>query len=127
MNAAVAMTTAGQHARYARCLKRSKQGEWQIDTDLIRGRDFDLSRRFLPDGLSQVDRLEFLDAAEARLMSQIQGRTYAYLFGLVERFIGTKMIDRSRGHALGDQTAMEALLRFSGEELKHQELFRRIE
>jgi len=30
-------------------------------------------------------------------------------------------------HALGDQVALEALIRFSDEELKHQELFRRIE
>jgi hypothetical protein len=33
----------------------------------------------------------------------------------------------SRDHWLGDQTALEALVRFSDEELKHQELFRRIE
>lgn len=124
---AVAVATPDRHARYARCVKQSKLAEWQIDRDLIRGRDFDLTRRFLPDGLSQVDRLEFLDAGEARLMSQVQGRTYAYLFGLVERFIGAKMIDRSRRHALGDQAALEGLLRFSSEELKHQELFRRIE
>jgi hypothetical protein len=30
-------------------------------------------------------------------------------------------------HALGDQTALEAMVRFSDEELKHQELFRRLE
>jgi hypothetical protein len=33
----------------------------------------------------------------------------------------------SRDHWLGDQTALEALVRFTDEELKHQELFRRIE
>jgi hypothetical protein len=37
------------------------------------------------------------------------------------------MLDISRDHWLGDQTAMEALVRFTDEELKHQELFRRIE
>ena len=49
------------------------------------------------------------------------------MFGLVERFIGAKMLEVSRDHWLGDQTALEAIVRFTDEELKHQELFRRIE
>lgn len=49
------------------------------------------------------------------------------MFGLVERFIGAKMLEVSRDHWLGDQTALEALVRFTDEELKHQALFRRIE
>ena len=61
------------------------------------------------------------------LFSQIQGRTYANMFGLVERCIGAKILEVSREHWLGDQTALEALVRFTDEELKHQELFRRIE
>ena len=64
---------------------------------------------------------------EQRFLSQVQGRTYANIFGLVERFIGAKFLERSRGHALGDQVAMEALVRSTDEELKHQELFRRLE
>jgi hypothetical protein len=60
-------------------------------------------------------------------MSQVQGRTYANIFGLVERYINVKMLDRSRDHWFGDQVALEALVRFSDEELKHQELFRRVE
>jgi len=49
------------------------------------------------------------------------------MFGLVERFIGAKMLEVSRDHWLGDQIALEALVRFTDEEMKHQELFRRIE
>ena len=37
------------------------------------------------------------------------------------------MLETTRDHWLGDQTALEALIRFSDEELKHQELFRRVE
>ena len=114
-------------ARYARCIKASKRVRWEIDADVIRGRDFDFTQTFLPAGLSLVDELPFLTAVERRLMSQVQGRTYAYLFGLVERFIGAKVLELSGRHWLGDQTALEALVRFSDEELKHQELFRRIE
>ena len=55
-------------------------------------------------------------------MSQIQGRTYANIFGLVERFINAKVLELSEDHWFGDQTALEALVRFSDEELKHQAL-----
>ncbi len=57
----------------------------------------------------------------------MQGRTYAYVFGLVERFIGAKVLDVSRDYALGDQVALEALVRMTDEEIKHQALFRRLE
>ena len=113
--------------RYAKCIEVSKRIRWDIDRDVIRGRAFDLAHKFLPDGLSYVERLPFLSDRERKLMSQVQGRTYANMFGLVERFIGAKMLEVMRSHALGDQTAFEALVRFTDEELKHQELFRRIE
>ena len=115
------------NTRYAKCVEVSKRVRWEIERDVIRGRSLDVTKKFLPDGLSKVDALEFLCAAEKRLMSQIQGRTYANMFGLVERFIGPKMTEVSRSHWLGDQTAFEALVRFTDEELKHQELFRRVE
>jgi hypothetical protein len=114
-------------ARYAKCVEASKRVRWDIDRDVIRGRRFDFSRKFLPDGISKVNELEFLSADEQRQLSQIQGRTYANMFGLVERFIGAKILDVSREHWLGDQVKLEALVRFTDEELKHQELFRRIE
>jgi hypothetical protein len=113
--------------RYARCVEVSKRIRWQIDRDVICGRDFDFSKKFLPDGLSKVQEMDFLSSDEKRLVSQIQGRTYANIFGLVERFINAKVLELSRDHWLGDQVALEALIRFSDEELKHQELFRRIE
>jgi hypothetical protein len=114
-------------ATYAKCIEVSKRVRFEIDRDVIRGRAFDFSKKFLPDGLSKIDRLDFLGAAEKRLVSQIQGRTYANMFGLVERFIAPKVTQISGAHWLGDQTAFEALVRFTDEELKHQELFRRIE
>ncbi|ACC74420.1 hypothetical protein PPMP20_22070 [Paraburkholderia phymatum] len=113
--------------RYARCIEVSKRIRWDIDHDVIRGRTFDINQKFLPDGLSQVYRLPFLNEAERRFYSQVQGRTYANMFKLVERFIGAKMLELGRDHALGDQIALEAVVRLTDEELKHQELFRRIE
>ena len=118
---------AGETRRYARAIAASKRVRWEIDADVIRGRDFDFSHDFLPTGLSKVDELAFLSGDEKRLLSQVQGRTYSYIFGLVERYIGAKVLELSGQHWLGDQVALEALVRFSDEELKHQELFRRID
>lgn len=113
--------------RYAKVIEVSRRVRWEIERDLIRGRRLDYTRTFLPSGLSLVNELPFLSAADKRLLSQVQGRTYAYIFGLVERFIGAKVLEVSREHWLGDQVALEALVRMTDEELKHQELFRRLE
>ena len=114
-------------ARYAKCIDASKRVRWDIDRDVIRSRSFDFAKKFLPDQLSQADQFGLSDPGERRLLSQIQGRTYANMFGLCERFIGAKMMDLSRSHAFGDQVVAESLVRLTDEELKHQELFRRLE
>jgi len=114
-------------ARYARCVETSKRVRWETDRDVIRGRGVDAGKKFLPDGLALIAAFDFLDRDEQRFVSQIQGRTYAGMLGLVERFVGAKILEVSREHWLGDQTALEALVRFTDEELKHQELFRRLD
>jgi hypothetical protein len=114
-------------SRYAKPVSLSKRVRFDIDRDVFRGRGFDFETKFLPDSMSGAGALLFLTPAERRYLSQVQGRTYANMFGLVERFIGAKMLDVSRAHWLGDQTALEALVRFTDEELKHQEMFRRLE
>ena len=113
--------------RFARCIAASKRLRWDIETDVIRGRRFDRAKKFLPDGLTLAGGLDFLSPDEKIYFSQVQGRTYANMFGLVERFIGAKVLELSRDHWLGDQVALEALVRFGDEELKHQALFRRVE
>ena len=125
---AVPTTAAAQQVdRYARAVEASKRIRWDIDRDVFRGRSFDFGKKFLPDGLSKIPELAFLLPAEARLLSQIQGRTYANMFAMVERFIGAKTVELGRDHALGNQVAFEALVRLTDEELKHQEMFRRLE
>ena len=131
-NAAIMMPPAfsassADEERYARCIAISKRVRWDIDKDVIRGRSFDRTDKFLPDGLSMVQDLGFLSADEKRFVSQVQGRTYANMFGLVERYINAKVLELGRNYSMTDQVALEALVRFSEEELKHQELFRRIE
>jgi hypothetical protein len=124
MNAIVKMPNTD---RYARCVETSKRVRWDIEKDVIRGRRFDVAHKFLPDGLSLADAFTSLSADERRFVGQIQGRTYANVFGLVGRFINAKVLELSHDHWFGDQVALEALVRFSDEELKHQALFRRID
>ena len=123
----VAPDTLDNSNRFARCVEVSKRIRWDIDQDVIRGRVFDFTQKFLPDGLSLINSIEFLTPEQAVRLSQIQGRTYAMTFGLVERFIGAKVLETTKDYWLEDQIALEALVRFTDEELKHQELFRRIE
>src|ERR1051325_2656582 len=113
--------------RYARCIQFSKRVHWNIDEDVIRGRHFDSADKFLPDGLALVGAFTTLSPEEKRFVGQIQGRTYANIFGLVERYINAKILEVSRDYVLGNQVALEALVGFSQEELKHQNLFRRID
>lgn len=114
-------------ARYARCIEASKRVEWEIEADVIRGRRFVDAGKYLPDGLALPEAFPSLSNQTKRLISRIQGRTYANIFGLAERFINAKVLELGREHALGDQTKLEALFRFGTEEMKHQSLFRRIE
>src|SRR6516165_4634285 len=121
-----AISTISDSERYARCIQSSKKVRWDIDKDVIRGRLFDTATKFLADGPSLVEEFTTLSTNEKRFVSQIQGRTYANVFGLVERFINAKVLELSTDHWLGDQVALEALVRLSDEELKHQALFRRL-
>jgi len=121
------LRAAESHTPYARALAASKRARWSLDDDVLRGRALDTRHKYLPDGLTLATSLELLDEAERRFFSQVQGRTYANMFGLVERYIAAKVLELGRDHSLGDQIALEALVRFGDEELKHQELFRRVE
>jgi hypothetical protein len=109
---------------YQQILDHSKQVAWQED-DVLRGRRFDLSKRFLPNSLSGVDGITSLDEDEKRTLNQIMGNAYCHLFAFVEEFIVPTVTEEVLQHPYGDEVRQRALVRFSEEELKHQELFRR--
>src|SRR5258705_12120264 len=89
--------------QYARAVAASKRARWELDHDLLRGRSLEQDHKYLPDGLSLAHTLEFLSPSEQRFMSQVQGRSYANIFGLVERFINAKVLELSQQHLLADQ------------------------
>ncbi len=113
--------------RYQKCIDASKRVRWDIEEDIIRGRQFNAANKFLPDGLTGMQNADFLSEEDQVFVSQIQGRTYTKVFGVAERFVNAKILELSNDHSLTDQTALEALIRFSDEELKHQALFRRVD
>ena len=51
--------------RYALSIEASKRVRWDIDTDVIRGRAFDLEKKYLPDALSLAGRFETLTRRSA--------------------------------------------------------------
>src|SRR4029079_10145239 len=93
--------------RYERCVQTSKRVRWDIEKDVIRGRRFDTSHKFLPDGLSLAGAFTTLSAGEKRFVSQIQGRTYANIFGLVERFLNAKVLELSHDACFGERVRSE--------------------
>jgi hypothetical protein len=114
-------------SRYVRCIDASKRIRWDIESDVIRNRSLDSTRKFLPDGLTGVQSLTFLSTSDKKLLSQVQGRTYANMFRLVERFINTKILEIKDHLGSENPVVLESLIRFSDEEIKHMELFRRID
>ena len=109
---------------YEEVLANSKKVAW-IEDDVLRGRKFDLSKRFLPDSLSGVDGIACLTEDEKRMLNQIMGNAYCHIFAFVEEFIVPAVTDEWVYDPYGHEVRQRVLVRFSEDELKHQELFRR--
>ena len=109
---------------YQNCLDNSKKVSWKEDEVLL-GRQFDFSKRFLPNKLCGVDDIECLNDVEQCKLNQIMGNAYCHIFAFVEEFIVPTITEAALQDTYGDEVRMRALLRFAEEELKHQELFRR--
>jgi hypothetical protein len=105
-------------------LDNSKKVAWTED-DVLTGRRFDLSKRFLPNRLSGVDDIDCLSEEEKRKLNQIMGNAYCHLFAFVEEFIVPTVTEEVLQNPYGDEVRQRSLVRFSEEELKHQEMFRR--
>ena len=64
-----------QTDKYARVIKASKAVHWEIEADVIKGRGFDLSKKYLPDGLSLIPEMTTLSEAEKRLVQMYRLET----------------------------------------------------
>ena len=109
---------------YADVLQNSLKVAW-TERQVLEGRDFDYSRRFLPNRLSGVDGIGCLDDREKLKLNQIMGNAYCHIFGYVEEYIIPQALEAAQRDVYGNETRLRALLRFAEDESKHQELFRR--
>jgi hypothetical protein len=109
---------------YRECLDNSKKVAWKED-DVLASKNFDFSKRFLPNRLCGVDDITCLNDNEKRRLNQIMGNAYCHLFGFVEEFIIPMVTQAAAKDVFGEEVRLRSLLRFAEEELKHQELFRR--
>jgi len=109
---------------YQDCLDNSKKVSWRED-DVLAGKNFDFSKRFLPNKLTGVDEIGCLNDDEKRQLNQIMGNAYCHIFAFVEEFIVPTIMEEAMNDVYGDEVKIRSLMRFAEEELKHQELFRR--
>ena len=108
---------------YRDCLDNSVRVSWRED-DILAGKNFDFSKRFLPNKLTGIDEIGCLNNDEKLQLNQIMGNGYCHLFAFVEEFIVPAITEEAMKDIYGDEVKVRALLRFAEEELKHQELFR---
>ncbi|MGE0386586.1 MAG: hypothetical protein AB7Q97_17810 [Gammaproteobacteria bacterium] len=109
---------------YRSVLAASERIHWRVEDLINDQRTLDFSRPFMPESLARTGALGFLDADARRVLNQIRGHGYLYIFGLVEEFILPFVLDHARPQLGGDDHRVRALLGFADEEAKHIHLFR---
>lgn len=112
---------------YEEVLASSERAGWRLDDVLGPNDRLDFTARFMPEALARTDVAPGLDAAERKLLNQINGHQYLSLFGVIEEFILPFVLDHVRPLLDADDYRVRALLQFAGEEAKHIQLFRRFQ
>jgi ferritin len=110
---------------YAQIIENSERVAWKIGDLLPEGTRLEWSRPFLPDSLTGIGAIAFLNPAEKLLLNHITGHAYTNLFAFVEEYIIGMAMQHAEAELFSDHTAVRALLRFAEEEVKHQQLFQR--
>jgi len=109
---------------YQSTLAASPATPWRVE-DIIGGdKRLDFTKPFMPESLARIEALAFLSPDEKRILNQIRGNTYLYIFGLVEEFILPFVLDHARSHLREDDYQVRALLQLASEEAKHIQLFK---
>ncbi|MDY7225315.1 hypothetical protein [Hyalangium rubrum] len=114
-----------QDSEYQSCIQSSERVSWRIDELLPKDTVIDFSRRILSDALTGTEGIRCLSDQEKLMLNQIRSNSYAHLFLFLEEYAVALAAHRASLELHGKPTHMRALLRFSEEELKHQQLFAR--
>lgn len=110
---------------YRSCIQSSERVSWRLDDVLPEGTAIDFSSRVLPDALTSTESITCLSAQEKTLLNQIRSNSYAHLFVFLEEYAVALAAHRAGLELHGNPMHMRALLRFTEEELKHQQMFTR--
>jgi len=114
------------HDDYAAIVSTSERVAWTVD-GIFGDRRIDASRPIVPASWVGTDALGFLDPAELLTLNHCRAFSYVHLLGNYEEFIPLHLSDAVQADWHGDRDHLRALLRFSEEEMKHQQLFLRAE
>jgi hypothetical protein len=111
---------------YPSIVATSEKVAWTVDA-IVRDRHFDTTKRIIPESWVRTGHLAFLDAQEQQTLNHIRAFGYVHLFGNYEEFIPLHLAEIAQQDWHADRAHLRALLRFSDEEMKHQQLFLRAE
>ena len=112
-------------SEYRSCVQSSERVSWRLDDVLPEGINLDLDSRILPDELTATESIGCLSDREKLLLNQIRSNSYAHLFLFLEEYAVALAASRARLELHRNPMHMRALLRFTEEELKHQQMFTR--
>src|SRR5262245_47813456 len=110
---------------YGDCLEQSYKINWRIN-DVLGGREFDPSRRWLPPSLSGADGISCLDENEKIKLTHIEMGAYSHIFGYVEEYIAPMVSALALEFKIDSRDGYDALTNFAAEEVKHMNLFKAI-
>jgi hypothetical protein len=114
-----------QDSEYQSCIQNSERVSWRLDELLPKDTVIDFSRRLLSDSLTGTEGISCLSAEEKLMLNQIRSNSYAHLFLFLEEYAVALAAARASLELHENPTHMRALLRFTEEEIKHQQLFAR--
>ena len=104
----------------------SERVAWTVPGVFV-DRRFDATKLIVPPAWVGIDPLPFLNDRERLALNHCRAFSYVHLLGNFEQFVPRHLNGIVARSWDDDRTRLRALLRFSDEEIKHQELFRRAE
>lgn len=111
---------------YGSIVATSERVAWTVD-EVFSDRRFDPSRPLVPPSWVGTASLGFLNEQQQLTLNHCRAFSYAHLLGNYEEFIPVHVMEVVEQDWHADRNHLRALLRFGEEEMKHQQLFRRVE
>jgi len=111
---------------HASVLAASERVAWTVG-GVIRDRRFDPSGPLVPSSWLGTRDLGFLDERDERVLGHCRAFSYVHLLGNFEEFAPPHLGGFVERDWHDDRAHLRSLLRFADEEMKHQQLLRRVE